>query len=153
MAQMVDSTQQKLPSDEIVKIAAENTRSQYPFKQVYLFFVSELGMEGAKGYRFGNTIFIVHPNKERPDVGIFRALNADTAENFVENGKQFIDQAYEDGFKVLSTEFSDESILNIFKIIGREQTELQNPNMGYKVGKTANGNIRVDIMVGKRMVA
>lgn len=153
MTQMVDSAQQELPSDEIVKIAAENTRSQYPFKQVYLFFVSELGMEGTKAYRFGNTIFIVHPNEKRPDVGIFRALNADTAENFVENSKQFIDQANDDGFKVLSTEFSDESLLNIFNIIGKEQTELQNPNMGYKVGKTANGNFRVDIMVGKRLVA
>ena len=63
MTQMVDSRQQELPTDEIVKIAAENTRSPYPFKKVYMLFVSELGMPNAKLYKFGNTLFVIHLKK------------------------------------------------------------------------------------------
>ena len=151
MAEMVDSNQQELPTDQIVKIAAENTRSPYEFKQVYLTFVSELGIEGAVIYRFGNTIFIIHRSESKPEYGMFRALNADTAQNFVENGKKFVDQAVSDGFKGLKTQFSDPSVLNVFKIIGREEQELQNPQMGYTVAKTQDNQIQVTLILGERL--
>jgi hypothetical protein len=151
MAEMVDSNQQELPTDQIVKIASENTRSPYEFKQVYLTFVSELGMEGAVIYRFGNTIFIIHRSESNPEYGMFRALNADTAQNFVENGKKFVDQAVSDGFKGLKTQFSDPSVLNVFKIIGREEQELQNPQMGYTVAKTKDNQIQVTLVLGERL--
>ena len=154
MTQMVDSQQQELPTDEIVRIAAENTRSEYPFKQVYLFFVSELGLPGSKLYKFGNTLFIVHPSEQQPEFAMFRALNADTAENYVENAKRFVDQAIADGFTGLKTQFSDPTILNIFNIIGREEQAAQNPNMGYAVGKAKNGDYSVTLMLnGERMGA
>jgi len=151
MAEMVDSNQQELPTDQIVKIASENTRSPYEFKQVYLTFVSELGMEGVAIYRFGNTIFIIHRSESKPEYGMFRALNADTAQNFVENGKKFVDQAVSDGFKGLKTQFSDPSVLNVFKIIGREEQELQNPQMGYTVAKTQDNQIQVTLILGERL--
>jgi hypothetical protein len=151
MAEMVDSNQQELPTDQIVKIASENTRSPYSFQQVYLTFVSELGMEGTVIYRFGNTIFIIHRSDSRPEYGMFRALNADTAQNFVENGKKFVDQAVADGFKGLKTQFSDPSVLNVFKIIGREEQELQNPQMGYTVAKTQDNQIQVTLVLGERL--
>jgi hypothetical protein len=154
MTQMVDSQQQELGTDMIVKIAAENTRSPYPFKKVYMLFVAELGMPKAKLYKFGNTIFVVHPSEEKPSFGIFRALNADTAENYVDNGKQFVDQAIADGFTGLQTTFSDPSILNIFQMIAREERAAQNPNMGYQVYKDKKGNIQVNLVLqGERMGA
>ena len=156
---MVDSNQQELPTDQIVKIAAENTRSPYEFKQVYLTFVSELGMEGVAIYRFGNTIFIIHRSESKPEYGMFRALNADTAENFVENSKKFADQAYADGFKALKTQFSDPSILNLFKMIGREQKALYNSQritvgtttLGYHFAKTKDNQIQVTLVLGERL--
>lgn len=154
MSQMVDSAQQELPTDQIVKIAAENTRSPYPFKNVYASFVAELGMPKAKLYKLGNTLFVVHPSEQQPQFGIFRALNADTAENFVQNGKAFVDQAIADGFTGLQTQFTDPSLLNIFRIIGREEQAAQNPNMGYTVGKTADGGFNVVLVLnGERMGA
>jgi hypothetical protein len=154
MTQMVDSRQQELPTDEIVRIASENTRSPYPFKKVYMLFVAELGIPNAKLYKFGNTLFVIHPSEQNPTYGIFRALNADTAENYVENGKRFVDQALADGFKGLKTQFSDPSILNIFNIIGREEQAAQNPNLGYAVGKAKNGDYSVTLMLnGERMGA
>ena len=155
MTQMVDSKQEELGTDMIVKIAAENSRSPYPFKQVFLFFTAELGMPNARLYKFGNTVFVIHPSEERPEFGIFRALNADIAQNFIQNGKMFVDKAIEDGFTGLQTTFSDPSILNIFKYIGREEQELQNPNMGYTVQKSTDGKeIRVTLVLqGERMGA
>jgi hypothetical protein len=82
---------------------------------------------------------------------MFRALNADTAQNFVENGKKFVDQAVADGFKGLKTQFSDPSVLNVFKIIGREEQELQNPQMGYTVAKTKDNQIQVTLVLGERL--
>jgi hypothetical protein len=155
MSQMVDSKQQELGTDMIVQIASENTRSPYPFEKVFMFFVSELGMPNARLYKFGNTVFVIHPSEKRPEFGVFRALNADIAENFVQNGKMFVDKAIEDGFTGLQTTFSDLSLLNIFKYIGREEQELQNPNMGYTVQKSTDGKqIRVTLVLqGERMGA
>jgi hypothetical protein len=95
-------------------------------------------------------LFIIHPSDNDPTYGIFRALNADTAKNFVENGKEFVDRAVSDGFKGLKTQFSDPSILQIFNIIGREEQELQNPNLGYAVGRAKNGDYSVSLMLGER---
>jgi hypothetical protein len=154
MTQMVDSRQKELGTDIIVEIAAKNTRSPYPFKKVFLLFVSELGMPNARLYKFGNTVFVVDPSEENPSFGVFRALNADIAENYVDNGKQFIDQAISDGFTGLQTTFSDPSILNIFQMIAREERAVQNPNMGYQVYKNKDGMIRVNLMLkGERMSA
>jgi hypothetical protein len=154
MTQMVDSRQKELGTDMIVEIAAKNTRSPYPFKKVFLLFVSELGMPNARLYKFGNTVFVVHPSEENPSFGVFRALNADIAENYVDNGKQFIDQAISDGFTGLQTTFSDPSILSIFQMIAREERAVQNPNMGYQVYKNNDGMIRVNLMLkGERMGA
>jgi hypothetical protein len=150
MTQMVDSHQQELSTDQIVQIASENTRAPYPFKKVYMLFVAEMGMPNTKLYKIGNTLFIIHPSDNDPSYGIFRALNADTARNFVENGKEFVDRAVSDGFKALKTQFSDQSILQIFNIIGREEQELQNPNLGYAVGRAKNGDYSVSLMLGER---
>ena len=154
MSQMVDSQQQELGTDMIVKIAAENTRSQYPFEKVFMLFAGELGMPNARLYKFGNTVFVVHPSEEKPSFGVFRALNADVAQNYLDNSKQFIDQAIEDGFTGLQTTFSDPSILNIFQMIAREEQQAQNPSMGYQVLKNADGMIRVNLVLqGERMGA
>jgi hypothetical protein len=154
MSQMVDSQQEELGTDLIVKIAAENTRSKYPFEKVYMLFVGELGMPNARLYKFGNTVFVVHPSEENPSFAVFRALNADVAQNYLNNSKQFIDKAIEDGFTGLQTTFSDPSILNIFQMIAREEQQAQNPSMGYQVLKNKDGMIRVNLVLqGERMGA
>jgi hypothetical protein len=154
MTQMVDSKQQELGSDVIVKIAAENTRSPYPFEKVYMLFVAELGIPNSRLYKFGNTVFVIHPSEKRQEFGVFRALNADTAENFIQNSKMFVDKAIEDGFTGLQTTFSDPTILNIFQIIAKEEGAAQNQNMGYQVYKNKSGMIRVNLVLqGERMGA
>ena len=154
MSEMVDSQQEQLGTDMIVKIAAENTRSPYPFKKLFLMFVAEMGIPNTKLYKFGNTVFVVHPSEENPKFGVFRALNADIAENYLNNSKQFVDKAIVDGFEGLQTTFSDPSILNIFQMIAKEEQAAQNPNMGYQVYKNKEGTIQVNLVLqGERIGA
>jgi len=150
MSQMVDSRQQQLGTDEIVKIAAENTRSPYSFKQIYLMFVSELGFPNSKLYRFGNTLFVIHPSEQDSKFGIFRALNADIAENYIENSKQFTVKAMEDGFAALKVQFSDPAILKLFKMVARDEQAKGNTNMGYAVGKTKDGGYSITLILDKQ---
>lgn len=152
MTQMVDSRQQELGTDMIVKIAAENTRSPYPFKKVYMLFVAELGIPGSKLYKFGNTIFIIHPSETKQGYGIFRALNADTAENFVANSIEFTEKAKADGFFGLQVQFSDPAILKLFKLVAREKEAQGDRSMGYAVGKAKNGDYNITLILDNQKV-
>lgn len=149
---MVDSQQQELGTDMIVKIASENTRAPYPFKKVYMLFVAELGMPGSKLYKFGNTIFIIHPSETKQGYGIFRALNADTAENFVRNSIQFTEQAKADGFVGLKVQFSDPAILKLFKLVAREKQAQGDRSMGYAVNKAQNGDFSITLVLDNQKV-
>jgi len=70
---LVDSRQQMLDLGEVLKVAAENTKSEYPMEFVYASFVKEVQMPDSKFYRYGNTVYIVHGSKTEPRKGMFRA--------------------------------------------------------------------------------
>jgi hypothetical protein len=141
---MIDSSQQKLTSEQIIEIAAENTNVGRPIDQVKQMLTIEFNMPNIWKMREGNTIFIVHKSKE-PGYGFFRALNADTAQNFVQNGRVFADAAYKVGFDVVVTQFSDTSLLGIFKIISRNPVQ---EGMGYSAQKTKDGGLQVTLVLG-----
>lgn len=124
--------------------AAEETKSKYSAAQVYAAIVKEMNLRGTTTYRAGNTIFVMHHAKGR--VGFFRALNADTARNYLENSYEFIQAAYKMGFDTLVTEFEDPTIINIFKAISRNPPQDQ---MGYKAEKTNKG-YRVTVKLGPK---
>ena len=104
----------------------------------------ELGLPNVWKLQQGNTVFITH-RVPQPGWGYFRALNADTAPNFLENSKVFIDAAYKAGFDNLVTQFDDPTILNIFKMISRNPPR---PQMGYKVDRTNVGGYQVQVKLG-----
>jgi hypothetical protein len=142
---MVNSNEQELTEDQILTIAAQETKSEYSPDMVKAFFEKEKKTKGFKSYRYGNTIYSVHPSKSDPSKGMFRALNADTAENYVASGFKFITDAYNDGYDILVTEFKDETILNIFRTVSKNPP---NPGMGYSTSKLENGDFRVTIKLG-----
>ena len=134
MENIIDSKQQMLSAEEIIQKSALNTKSPYPYPEVYQSISQELQLPGTQFLRQGNTLFIVHYDHGR--VGTFRALNADTAYNYLENSKGFIRAAYDMGYDVLMTEFYDPSIANIFEMISRDPI---NKDMGYQIDKTEDG--------------
>jgi hypothetical protein len=142
---IVDSRQEMLTVNEILQTAAEQTQSQYPIELVFAAFVKEVQMKNSKFYRYGNTIFIIHADMQKPGIGSFRALNADIAENFLQASYQFVMDAYRAGFYQLVTKFKDQSLLNIFRVISKNPP---NTGMGYEVKKEPDGQYLVTLQLG-----
>ena len=142
---LVDSKQQMLQVGELLKIASENTESEYPPEFLYATFVKEVQMPDSKFLRYGNVLYLIHGSPKDPRKGQFRALNADIAQNFLESGFQFVIDAYKAGFDILVTEFKDQSLLNIFRTVAKNPP---NPGMGYQVEMTQGGQYRVTLQLG-----
>ena len=141
---LVDSKKKKLGELAILMIAAQETKSPHPASSVYAAIIKEMNMTGTSIVREGNTLFIIHNAQGR--VGVFRALNADTARNYLENSYAFIQGAYKMGFDTLVSEFEDPTIFNIFKAISRNPPQ---EGMGYKAERTKNG-FRVTVKLGPK---
>jgi hypothetical protein len=144
---LVDSKQQKLQMQDIVKTSVEETESKYDPKTAFLAIIKETTLPDTDVLQIGNTLFIVHGTEE-PRHGFFRALNADTAQNYLDNSLEFTKKAYDElGYDVLTTQFEDPTLLNIFKYIGKDQPA----NMGYMVQKSEDGKThQVTVTLGKR---
>lgn len=141
---LVDSKQKRLTSEQVIEIAAANTKVGRPMKQVKEMLTVEFSLPNVWKMQEGNTIFIVHKTKY-PAYGFFRALNADIPQNFVQNGRVFADAAYKVGFDVVVTQFSDSSLIGIFKVISRNPVR---EGMGYAVQKTDDGGYQVTLKLG-----
>lgn len=145
MIQMVDSQQEELSVDDIIGIAGMNTDSGMDYKTLKASITAELNMPNTLFLRQGNTLFIIH--KAKPRVGYFRALNGDVSKNFLENSREFIQACYKMGFDTMATEFTDPTLLGIFRYISRNPP---NPNMGYEVQNTDDGGYYVTVQCGPR---
>jgi hypothetical protein len=141
---LVDSKKKMLSEEAILMIAAQETKSPHPASTVFAAMVKEMNMPGTSLVRDGNTIFVIHVGEGR--VGFFRALNADTARNYLESSYAFIQGAYKMGFDTLVSEFEDPTIMNIFKAISRNPPQ---EGMGYKAERTKRG-FRVTVKLGPK---
>jgi hypothetical protein len=145
MVQMVDSQQEELSVDDIIGIAGMNTDAGIDYQTLKASITAELQMPNTLFIRQGNTLFIMH--KAAPGIGWFRALNADTARNFLQNSMEFIKACNRMGFQTVATNFTDPAILSVFRYIS------QNPpfdGMGYEAQRTADGEFYVTVNTGKR---
>lgn len=146
MSSFVDSRHQKLSQNEILAIAAKETGGKYTAEQVLASLLAEANEMGAIMMQEGNTIFVVHRSPERPDVALFRALNADTIPNYLKNSLVFTKAIGMAGFQYIVSEFEDESLLNIFRYVKRNQPF---PGMGYEAQKSKDGSrFRVTVNLG-----
>jgi hypothetical protein len=146
MSSFIDSKLQKLSQDEIIAIAAKETGSKYTAEQVKASLLAEAYEMGAIMLQEGNTIFIVHRSPERPDVALFRALNADTITNYLNNCLVFTKAIGLAGFQYIVTIFEEKSLLNIFKYTKRNAPF---PGMGYAVQKSKDGRrFKVTVNLG-----
>jgi len=144
---LIDSRQQLLDLGELLKVSAEDTKSEYPMEFVYASFVKEVQMPDSKFFRYGNTIYVVQRFPRDPRKGMFRALNADTAANFLASAYAFVVDAYKAGFDTLVTQFSNQSLLNIFRQVMKNPP---NPGMGYSVATLEDGQYQVTVQLGNK---
>lgn len=143
MVEMVDSQQQELSPEDIVAIAALNTDAGIDRQQAIQMINAELQMEDTLFIRQGNTLFIMH--KAAPRIGWFRALNADTANNYLENSVEFIKACYKMGFDTVASTFDDPAIIAIFRYISKNPP---NPDMGYEIEVMDDGSFLGTIKTG-----
>ena len=127
---LVDSKQEQLEPIDIIKTALEETKSQYNVQQGVAAILAEAHTPNTLVMREGNTLFIINYDPKDKSRGMFRALNADTARNYLKNSREFIKAAGMDGFKFIVVQFQDPTIMNIFKFIYRDPPFT---GMGYSV--------------------
>ena len=145
MVQMVDSQQEELSVEDIISIAGMNTDAGMEPERLMKMINAELQMPDTLFLREGNTLFIIR--KAKPGVGWFRAINADTAPNFLQNGRTFMLACHKMGFDTMATNFTDPTLLGVFRYVS------QNPpveGMGYQVQKTEDGGFYVTVKTGRR---
>jgi hypothetical protein len=74
-----------------------------------------------------------------------RALNADTAQNFLENSVRFANAAYMLGIDNLYTEFQEPSFIQVFRYISRNPMR---EDMGYELIDYEDGTYGVNFKLG-----
>ena len=86
----VDSKKEKLDQTALLRAAFENSRTPYTVEEGIAAVMAESRMPNCIMMREGNTIFIIHYDPKQKDHGMFRALNADTPANYLQNSVEFI---------------------------------------------------------------
>jgi hypothetical protein len=141
---LIDSKKQKLDSGQIIGIFLENNKQPHPPEVMMPAILDELSQPNTEVKQFGNTLFELHKGKDGQ--GYFKAFNADTGLNFVENAKMFaVWSKRVMGMKMLVTEFGDQSIERLFKIISMNPPM---PGMGYQIFRSKNGRTRIGLNLG-----
>jgi hypothetical protein len=62
----------------------------------------------------------------------------------IQNSQVFMRAAYKAGFDVLVTQFTEPSLMNIFRVIGKAQPE----GMGYGMQRTDDNGFQVTLRLG-----
>jgi hypothetical protein len=140
MSAVIDSKMQMLDEDEILSIFAQETDFEYSAEQLKAVLLTEVNELGALIIREGNTFIVVNPTKN-PEVVLFRALNADTLKNYVDNVIKAGIALAKKGVKYLVIDFSDEKVLRLLKNIaaGLGNSGFGKPGSGYEIKKGSNG--------------
>lgn len=148
MPSLVDSKKQKLDVGRIVMIASYHTKAPVPPNMVAMSILLELQQPDTIHEQIGNTVFIAHPAKLEGKY-VFRALNADTAANYVENAKQFIYLMRERGATELATQFSDKRLLRFIKMVAEDMLQDDGAPLGYRAFQNKNGEYLVAITLAE----
>jgi uridylate kinase len=148
MSAVIDSKMQMLDEDEIIGISAQETNSPYSPEQIKAAILAETAELGALIIREGNTFFIIDPTNN-PDIVMFRALNADTIQNYINNIVKVVKTLSKKGVKLLVIDFKDETILRLLKTIanGAGNSGFGSPGTGYEVRRTSEGGYRAVVKI------
>ena len=142
---ITDSRKTKMNPIDIIRTAAEETKSKYTPDQVVSAGLAQMQAPNTIAIREGNTIYIVHYLPEQKDHSMFHVLNADTATNYVKNTRQFLKAAGMMGQRVMVVRFETPEPLTLFKKIMRDPPF---PDMGYTIQRSPRGQYTATINMG-----
>ena len=147
--ELVDSKKEQLDIGKIVVIASYHTKSEAPPNQVAMAILLELQQPNTIQQIIGNTLFIAHPSKVEGKY-IFRALNADTVENYLESAKQFIRLMQENGATELATQFNDKRLLRFIKMVADSMVNEDNAPVAYRAFQKGDQYLVAITLVGEQ---
>lgn len=141
---LIDSNKKKLDPQEIIPIAAQTIKSnKYTPDQMLAALIDESRQPDTILMQEGNTLFVVHEGKHR--VALFRALNADTAKNYLHNSVIFTKAMYEAGFDFMVSYFDDPTLIKIFQYVARNPFQ---KDMALQVARLKDGSFRCFVQLG-----
>lgn len=140
----IDSTQQILPPAQIlVEFLKRYADDKLPIQVSLIALAHELNMEDAESIQFGNTAFISHYSREGTDV-FMRALNVDSAANFVDNIENYVAHVYRRGVKNIITVYEDDSITGAIRAVKKRIERLN---------KTVSATVSFDLQGARQTTA
>lgn len=136
--ELVDSSEKRLNYMDIMTTALKREETKLPLQVALTAMLKELQLPGSGHIQIGNTIFIYHRGKTKPNQAFFRALNADTPRNFVDNSKKFTVIAFRK-LKIdkLLSQSPDPKISKLFHVISKHPPMA---NMEYQEFDNADGS-------------
>jgi len=117
MATVIDSKKQFLSAPEIImRFAQELNESGYPLQNVLAAIAEELNLPNTDQVQIGNTVFIGHTGKgKHKNVMEGRALNVDTANNFLRAGLKYVAYLQNKGIRYYRADFKTDQYVSAFK--------------------------------------
>ena len=141
-ATTVDSKKEQLSIPEIITQAVYNTPVEgVPPYAAILSIVKEGTLPDTEVKQYGNTVFITHFSKDR-DLAVGRALNIDTANNFIYNGEEYFRDLVEGGTRKFVAQFNQVSFARAFMMFKKKPITT---DMRMFMYKTSDGGVQVRI--------
>ena len=148
MQTVVDSKERPLPAPTVITTAlGELNLGGITPAAAMAGIAKELTMKDTDMVQIGNTVFIGHRGKgDNKDLMWGRALNIDTAQNFVANGLKYFTHMQKIGVKRYVSDYDGAIYDSAFKAWKRYADKLDTK---IAVGRKATGGSRAYVTLGK----
>lgn len=148
MQTVVDSKERPLPAPTVITTAlGELNLGGITPAAAMAGIAKEMTMKDTDLVQIGNTVFIGHRGKgENKDLMYGRALNIDTAQNFVANGLKYFTHMQKIGVKRYVSDYDGAIYDSAFKAWKRYADKLDTK---IAVGRKATGGSRAYVTLGK----
>ena len=148
MQTVVDSKERPLPAPTVITTAlGELDLGDITPAAAMAGIAKEMTMKDTDMVQIGNTVFIGHRGKgENKDLMWGRALNIDTAQNFVANGLKYFTHMQKIGVKRYVSDYDGAIYDSAFKAWKRYADKLDTK---IAVGRKATGGSRAYVTLGK----
>lgn len=146
---ITNSKKEQLGMPEVIAHALANEARAHrlpegvDFQTAILAVTKELTMESAEHKQIGNTVFISHYSDDHKEV-YMRALNVDTARNYLENAIAYTKYLASAGVERMVSDFKGEAVLHIFNTIAEDYKDA---GWGMKVIHNAKDGYRAYVVM------
>lgn len=149
MTTTVDSKKDQLSIPEIITQAVyNNPPKDVPPYAAILSIVKEGTLPNTEVKQYGNTVFITHFGEDK-DLAVGRALNIDTAKNFIINGEEYFRDLVRGGTRKFVAQFDQRSFATAFMAFKRKPITTE---MDMWMGETTTGKTQVRISLDGELI-